>query len=137
MITHLQSIANQLPDAFIGNKKIVNSHISAANNPAKIKVNVGQSINTATNESKTLLKRGILIGANDKIHRKRKTQGNETGAPEEALPTKQATKINTTKLSVQNSLVNKSLEEESPEELPPEEEHVPENNEILINSIST
>jgi hypothetical protein len=71
-IIYLQSIANQLPDAFTDNKKIVNSHIPTANNPAKIEVNVGQSINTATNESKARLKRGRPIGAKDKIHRKRK-----------------------------------------------------------------
>jgi hypothetical protein len=40
MIIHLQSIANQLPDAFTDNKKIVKSHIPAANTPTKIKVHV-------------------------------------------------------------------------------------------------
>ena len=33
-IIHLQRIANQLPDVFTNNKKIVKSHISAANTPA-------------------------------------------------------------------------------------------------------
>jgi hypothetical protein len=56
-----------------------------------------------------------------------KAQENEIGAPEEALPTKQATKIYSSKLFVQNSPGNESLEDEpleveSPEELPPEEE---------------
>lgn len=37
-IIHLQSIANQLSDAFIDNKKIVKSHIPAANILAKIEV---------------------------------------------------------------------------------------------------
>lgn len=78
----------------------------------------------------------------DKIPRKRKAQGNEIGAPEEALPTKQTTEIDPSKLSVQNSPGKKSpeeepLEEESPEKLPPEEEQVPENNEISIHYIST
>jgi hypothetical protein len=131
-----------LPDAFTDNKKIVKSHIPATNTPAKIEVPVGQSINTVANESKACLKRGRPIGAKDKIPRKRKAQGNEISAPEEALPTKQATKIDPSKLSVQNSPGNKSLEEEpleekSPEELPPEEEQVPENNEISINYVST
>jgi hypothetical protein len=45
-IIYLQSIANQLPDAFIDNKKIIKSHIPAANTPAKIEVPVGQLINT-------------------------------------------------------------------------------------------
>ena len=66
-IIHLQSIANQLPDAFTDNKKIVKSHIVAANTPAKIEVHVGQSINTVANESKAHPKRGRPIGANDKI----------------------------------------------------------------------
>jgi hypothetical protein len=68
------------------------------------------------------LKCGRLIGANDKILRKRKTQRNEIGAPEEALPTKQVTKIDSSKLSVQNYPKNESLEEESPEMLALEEE---------------
>jgi hypothetical protein len=118
----LQSIANQLPDAFTDNKKIIKSHIPAANTPTKIEVPVGQSINIAANEPKARLKRGRPIGAKDKIPRKRKAQGNEIGAPEEALPTKQATKIDPSKLFVQNSPGNKSLEDESPEELPPEED---------------
>jgi hypothetical protein len=87
-IIHLQSIANQLPDAFTDNKKIVKFHIPATNIPAKIEVHVGQSINTTSNEFKALLKRGKPIGAKDKIPRKRKVQGNEIGVPEEALSTK-------------------------------------------------
>jgi hypothetical protein len=131
-----------LPDAFTDNKKIVKSHIPAANTSAKIEVPVGQLINTAANESKARLKHGRSIGAKDKIPRKIKSQGNEISTPEEALPTKQATKIDPSKLSVQNSPGNKSLEEEpleekSPKELPHEEEQVPENNEISINYVST
>jgi hypothetical protein len=141
-IIHLQSIANQLQDAFTDNKKIIKSHIPVANTLAKIEVHVGQLINTAANESKARLKCGRPIGANDKIPRKRKAQGNEIGAPEEALPTEQAMKIDPSKLSVQNSpgkisSENEPLKEKSPEELPPEEEQVPENNEISINYIST
>jgi len=93
-----------LPDAFTNNKKIVKFHISAANTPAKIEVPVGQSINIAANESKARLKHGRPFGANDKIPRKRKAQVNEIDAPEEALPTKQTTKIDSSKLSVQNSI---------------------------------
>jgi len=111
-IIHLQSVANQLSDAFIETKKIVKSQIPAANTSAKIKVPIGQSINTTVNESKARLKRGRPIDAKDKIHRKRKTQGNEIGAPEEALPTKQATEIDPSKLFVQISLGIESPEEE-------------------------
>jgi hypothetical protein len=85
MIIHLQSIANQLPDAFTDNKKIVKSHIPAANTLAKIEISVGQPINTAgsvANEFKARLKCGKPIGANDKIPRKRKAQGNEISTPE-------------------------------------------------------
>lgn len=99
----MQTIANQLTDAFTDNEKIVKSHIPTANTLAKIEVPVGQSINIATNESKARLKRGRPISANDKILRKRKAQGNEIGPAKEALPTKQAKKIDPSKLSVQNS----------------------------------
>jgi hypothetical protein len=84
----LQSIANQLPDAFTDNKKIVKSHILAANTPTKIEVSVEQTINIAANESKTRLKLGRPIGAKDKIPRKRKVQGKEISTLKEALPTK-------------------------------------------------
>ena len=66
-ITHLQGIANQLPDVFIDNKKIVKSHISAANTLAQIEVPIGQSVNIAANELKPHMKRGRPIGVKDKI----------------------------------------------------------------------
>jgi len=107
-----------LSDAFIDNKKIVKSHIPTTNTPVKIEVHVGQSINTAANESRAHLKHKRPIDANDKIPRKRKTQGNEISAPKEALSTKQATKIDPSKLSLQNSPRKESPKEESLEELP-------------------
>jgi fructose-1,6-bisphosphatase/sedoheptulose 1,7-bisphosphatase-like protein len=48
----LQSIANQLPNAFTDNKKIIKSHIPATNTATKIEVPVEQSINIVANESK-------------------------------------------------------------------------------------
>ena len=36
-IIHLQGIANQLPDVFTNNKKIVKSHTLAVNTPARMK----------------------------------------------------------------------------------------------------
>ena len=45
-INHWQSIANQLSDEFTNNKKIVKSHIPATNTPVRIKVPIGQSINS-------------------------------------------------------------------------------------------
>ena len=74
MIIHWQSIANQLLDEFTNNKKIVKSHILAANILARIEVSIGQSINTTKNEFKPHLKHGRPIGAKDKISTKRKIQ---------------------------------------------------------------
>ena len=48
------------------------SHILATNTPARIKVPVGQSVNTAANEPKPQLKCGRLVGVKDKIPQKRK-----------------------------------------------------------------
>ena len=87
-IIHLQGIANQLPDVFTDNKKIVKSHIPAANTPAQIEVLVGQSVNTAANESKPHLKRGRPIGVKDKIPQKRKVQEKQVVAYKEAIPRK-------------------------------------------------
>ena len=68
----MQSIANQLPNVFTDSKKIMKSHILAANTLARIEVLVGQSINTSANESKPRLKHGRPVRAKDKIPRKRK-----------------------------------------------------------------
>ena len=87
----MQGIANQLPDVFTNNKKIVKSHISAANTPARIEVPVGQSVNTAANESKPHLKRGRPIGVKDKIPQKRKVQEEQVTAHKEAISRKQVT----------------------------------------------
>uniref|UniRef100_A0A2N9J4G7 Reverse transcriptase Ty1/copia-type domain-containing protein n=1 Tax=Fagus sylvatica TaxID=28930 RepID=A0A2N9J4G7_FAGSY len=137
-IIHLQGIANQLPDVFTDSKKIVKSHIPAANNPAWIEVPEGQLINIAANESKTRLKRGRPVGAKDKIPRKRKIQEKQVAAPEEAIPMKQATNIiNLSKNCAHKSPENEPPEEGTPEELSPEEEQVPENDEISIHYVST
>jgi hypothetical protein len=72
MIIYLYSIAIQLLDAIIDHKKIVKSHIPAANIPMKLEVPVEQSINTTANELKVHLKCGRPIGVNDKSSWKRK-----------------------------------------------------------------
>jgi hypothetical protein len=137
-IIHLQGIANQLPDVFTDSKKIVKSHIPAANNLARIEVPEGQLINIAANESKTRLKHGRPVGAKDKIPRKRKIQEKQVAAPEEAMPMKQATNIiNLSKNCAHKSPENEPPEEGTPEELSPEEEQVPENDEISIHYVST
>ena len=57
MIIHFQNIANQLPYVFIDTKKVIKSHIPAANAPTWINVPEGQ----LENESKISLKRGRPI----------------------------------------------------------------------------
>uniref|UniRef100_A0A2N9ITN2 Reverse transcriptase Ty1/copia-type domain-containing protein n=1 Tax=Fagus sylvatica TaxID=28930 RepID=A0A2N9ITN2_FAGSY len=142
-IIHLQGIANQLPDVFTDSKKIVKSHILAANNPVRIEVPEGQLINIAANESKTRLKCGRLVSAKDKIPRKRKIQEKQVAAPEEAIPMKQATNIiNLSKHCTHKSPKNEPPEEEpseegTPKELSPEEEQVPENDEISIHYVKS
>jgi hypothetical protein len=126
-----------LPNVFTNNNKIVKSHIPIVNTLAKIEVLVEKSINTAANKSKARLKCGIPIGVKDKIPRKKKVQENKIGAPEEALPTKHAKKIDPSKLSVQNFPGNKSPQEETLENESFEEEQVSENNEISVNYVST
>ena len=68
----MQGITNQLPDVFTDSKKIVKSHIPAANIPARIEVPEGKLINITANESKAHLKQGRPIGAKDKIPGRRK-----------------------------------------------------------------
>ena len=127
----MQGIANQLPDVFTDNKKIVKSHISATNTLAQIEVPVGQSVNTTTNESKPHLKHGRPIGVKDKIPRKRKVQEKQVAAYKKAIPRKQVTEIiDLSKIYEQKSLENKPLEE-----LSPEEDQVPKNNEILVHYV--
>ena len=134
----MQYIPNQLSDVFTDSKKIVKSHILAANNPAQIEVPEGQLINIAANESKTRLKCGRPVGAKDKIPRKRKIQEKQVTALKEAIPMKQATNIiNLSKDCAHKSLENESPEEGTPEELSLEEEQVPENDEISIHYVST
>ncbi|KAG7583422.1 hypothetical protein ISN44_As08g029370 [Arabidopsis suecica] len=71
-IMHLQSIANQLPDAFADTKTVTKSYIPAANVPARIEIPQERGGADDTRESKTRLKRGRPVGAKDKNPRKRK-----------------------------------------------------------------
>ena len=66
---HLQSIANQLPNAFPDTKTVTKSHIPAANAPACIKISNEEG---NTRESKTRLKRGRLSGSKNENPRKQK-----------------------------------------------------------------
>ncbi|XP_038984372.1 uncharacterized protein LOC120111397 [Phoenix dactylifera] len=139
-IIHLQNVANQLPDVFTDTRSVVKSHIPAVNAPARIEVPEGQLTNKAANESDARLKRGRPIGSKDKNSRKRKVQRKETGAPEEAIPTKQTIKFGASEETITPILQSPGIqlpEKEPPEELSPEEEHILENNEISIHYIST
>ena len=53
-------------------KRVTKSHIPAANAPIRIDIPVGQS--NIPNESQTRLKRGRLVGSNDKNPRVRKRE---------------------------------------------------------------
>ena len=124
---HLQNIANQLPDAFIGTKKVTRSHIPAANTPARIIVPEGQFGDVIANESRARLKRGRPIGSKDKVPWKRKEQvkthgefktPEEFGAPEKTTFPEQITDT------------TKTLDEvQVPENV--------DNHEISINDVST
>ena len=78
-IIHLQTLSNQLPDAFIDTKKVTKSHIAAANALALIDVSEGQ----LANESQIHLKHGRPIRLKDLNPWKRRTQ-RKIGALEEA-----------------------------------------------------
>ena len=90
-IIHLQGVANQLPDIFIDNKKIVKSHIPTTNTSAQIEVHIGQSVNTTVNKSKPHLKHGRLVNVKDKILWNRKVQEKQVVAHKEAIPMKHVT----------------------------------------------
>ena len=79
-IIHLQNLVNQLPDAFADSKKVIKSHIPAANAPIRIDVLEGQ--HEVAQESKTHMKRGRPIGSKDKNSRKRKGANNQDGPNE-------------------------------------------------------
>ena len=63
----MQGIANQLPDIFTDNKKIMKSHIPTTNTSAQIEVHVEQSVNTAVNKLKPHLKHGRPVDVKDKF----------------------------------------------------------------------
>ena len=91
------------------------SHIPATNTLAFIEVPIGQSVNTATNESKPHLKCGRPVSVKDKIPWKRKVQEKQVTAHKEAIPRKQVTKIiDLSKTYEQKSPDNKPLEVLSP-----------------------
>ncbi|GJQ91780.1 copia protein [Tanacetum coccineum] len=113
-IIHLQRLANQLPDAFTNLKRIIKSHIPAANAP--VKIDVPKEHSKIANESKARLKRGRPIGSKDKNPRKKKGACNQDGQVE-VKETLEGSSIRTLDMTVQ------------------EEPRVPENEEISINYV--
>ena len=69
-IVHLQSVANQLPDAFVDTKKVTKSHIPAENAPARIEIPTGNK--AIESESQARRKRGRPLGSKDSKPRKLK-----------------------------------------------------------------
>jgi hypothetical protein len=67
-IIHLQSLANELPDAFTDHKRVTRSHIPAVNAPERVQIT-----QKATNSivSPNPRKRGRPPGAQDKVPRRR------------------------------------------------------------------
>ncbi|KAK2436707.1 putative mitochondrial protein [Trifolium repens] len=90
-IIHLQSLANQLPNAFTDPKGVTKSYIPAANAPIKIDIPVGKSI--IANESQPRLKRGRPVGSKDKNPRIRKGAKNKDDPSEDIETQKESSDI--------------------------------------------
>ncbi|KAK2375011.1 hypothetical protein QL285_075932 [Trifolium repens] len=118
-IIHLQSLANQLPNAFIDPKGVTKSYIPAANAPIKIDIPVGKSI--IANESQPRLKRGRPVGSKDKNPRIKKGAKNKDDPSEDIETLKECTNI-----------IDVSVPEET-DQVP--ENH--ENKEISINYVTS
>ncbi|GJR34699.1 hypothetical protein Tco_1210383 [Tanacetum coccineum] len=112
-ITHLQRIANELPDAFTDTKRVTKSYIPALNAPSRI------YIPETLNESKVRRKCGRPMGSKDTNPGKRKEQ-NTTGKVQEVVINKIPEEINNNTENVEKSLEN---------------DHVPNEYEISINFV--
>ncbi|XP_074287961.1 uncharacterized protein LOC141613124 [Silene latifolia] len=73
-IIHLQSVANQLPDAFTNSKGVTKSHIPAVNAPARIDIPIENSDKSIAEQSMARRKRGRPPGSKDLKPRKSKKQ---------------------------------------------------------------
>ena len=121
-IIHLQTLANQLPDAFVDAKKVTKSHIPDVTAPGRIEVPEGQK----ANESKTRLKRGRPIGSKDVSPQKRRTKAKKNVPAEEH---------DEQRTPIEAHIEQQTHEEVKNEQTSPEEAKVPENFEILINYV--
>ncbi|CAL2271723.1 unnamed protein product [Prunus armeniaca] len=92
-IVHLQSIANQMPNAFNDATKVTKSHIPTANAPARIDVHNGQNNVPANDSSIACLKRGRPLEA--QVLPEKENVFGETNAPEVVMvPESQEISIN-------------------------------------------
>jgi hypothetical protein len=67
-IIHLQSLANELPDAFTDHKRVTRSHIPAVNAPERVQVTQKDTNSVVSPNPR---KRGRPPGAQDKVQRRR------------------------------------------------------------------
>ena len=108
-IIHLQSLANNLPDAFIDLKRVTKSYIPATNAPKKISVQEGKP--SIANESKAIIKRGRPLGSKDKNPQKQKGAKNQDGQIEEIIIEKKSPGGNEDKTQEETKVSN-ALEDE-------------------------
>ncbi|AES72275.2 hypothetical protein MTR_3g087960 [Medicago truncatula] len=90
-IIHLQSLANQLPNAFSDPKSLTKSYMPTANAPIKMDVTIGQS--HISNKSQPRLKRGRSVGSKDKNPRTRKGAKKKDGTSEDVETLKESSGI--------------------------------------------
>jgi hypothetical protein len=87
----LQSLANQLPNAFTDPKSVTKSYITTSNAPIKVDVTVGQS--HIANESQSCLKCGMSVGSKDKNLQTRKGATKKDGPSEDVETLKESSDI--------------------------------------------
>jgi len=90
-IIHLQSLANQLSNAFTDPKSVTKSYMPAANAPIKMDVTIGQS--HIANESQPRLMRGRPVNFKDKNPRTRKGAKNKDDPNEDVETLKESSYI--------------------------------------------
>ncbi|KAM2483784.1 hypothetical protein ACFX1W_041378 [Malus domestica] len=129
-IVHLQSIANQMPDAFNDALKVTKSHIPTANALARIDVPVGQNKVAVNDSSGARLKRGRSPGLKDSAPRKRKMRAQLN--PNEIIQEKKKNDKSTI-----HNYVLPEKENVLDETYVPEETEVHESKEISISYAST
>ncbi|KAL8108561.1 hypothetical protein AgCh_024871 [Apium graveolens] len=84
-ITHLQKVANRLPDAFTDVKNVTKSHIPAINVPCKIIIPEEDNKIMLATESKARQKRGRPIGSKDKTPRKTRKLDKKVGTSNDII----------------------------------------------------